>query len=35
VRPAIAAMLASSGAALLEAVVDTNESPLKPDQLKG
>jgi hypothetical protein len=27
-------MLASSGAALLEAVVDTNESPLKPDQLK-
>ena len=35
VRPAIAAMLASPGAALLEAVVDANEPPLKPDQLKG
>ena len=35
VRPAITAMLASPGAALLEAVVDANEPPLKPDQLKG
>ena len=35
VRPAIAAMLASPGAALLEAVVDANEPPLKPNQLKG
>jgi pyruvate dehydrogenase (quinone)/pyruvate decarboxylase len=35
VRPAIAAMLASPVAALLEAVVDANEPPLKPDQLNG
>jgi pyruvate dehydrogenase (quinone)/pyruvate decarboxylase len=35
VRPAIAAMLASPVASLLEAVVDANEPPLKPDQLNG
>ena len=35
VRPAIEALLASPGVALLEAVVDPDEPPLKPDQLKG
>ena len=35
VRPAIAALLASPDAAVLEAVVDANEPPLKPEQLKG
>jgi thiamine pyrophosphate-dependent acetolactate synthase large subunit-like protein len=34
VRPAIQAMLASPRPALLEAVVDANEPPLKPNQLR-
>jgi pyruvate dehydrogenase (quinone)/pyruvate decarboxylase len=34
VRPAIQSILRSPGAALLEAVVDANEKPTKPDQLK-
>jgi pyruvate dehydrogenase (quinone) len=34
VRPALQAMLAAPGAALLEAVVDADEPPLKPDQLR-
>jgi pyruvate dehydrogenase (quinone) len=34
VQPAIKAFLASPNTALLEAVVDANEPPLKPDELK-
>lgn len=34
VRPAIQAMLASPRAALLEAVVDANERPVKPEELR-
>jgi pyruvate dehydrogenase (quinone)/pyruvate decarboxylase len=34
VRPAIQAALSSTGAALVEAVVDVNEKPAKPDELR-
>jgi pyruvate dehydrogenase (quinone) len=34
VRPVIAAALASPRAALIEAVVDANEMPAKPEQLR-
>jgi pyruvate dehydrogenase (quinone) len=34
VRPAVQAALASPNAALLEAVVDAEEKPTKPDELK-
>jgi pyruvate dehydrogenase (quinone) len=34
VRPAIEAALRSSRAALVEAVVDPDEAPLKPEELK-
>jgi pyruvate dehydrogenase (quinone) len=34
IRPAIEAALNSPNAALVEAVVDANEKPLKPDELK-
>ena len=34
VRPAISAALRSPRAALVEAVVDVNERPMKPDELK-
>jgi len=34
IRPAIEAALSSSNAALVEAVVDANERPMKPDDLK-
>lgn len=34
VRPTIQAALNSSGVALVEAIVDTNEKPAKPDKLK-
>jgi len=34
VRPAIQAALGSTGAALVEAVVDVNEKPAKPDELR-